>query len=61
MSNDVQIGGLGRLRILGAAATTAGMVMVGRDGEDHENRPELRWQNWPDQLKSIAEVTPAAP
>lgn len=48
MSNNVQIGGLGRLRIVGEAATTAGMVMVGRDGEDHENRPELRWQNWPD-------------
>ncbi len=45
-------GGLDRLRILvDIPAVTPGMVTVGREGEDYEHRPELRWQVWADELE----------
>ena len=55
-----EIGGLDRLRILDEPAVTAGMVVVGRDGEDYERRPELKWQAWPDRLEPMVEGSSAA-
>ncbi len=39
---------------------TAGMIVVGRDGENYENRPELKWQTWPDLLEPMIEGSPVA-
>ena len=50
-----EVGGLDRLRILQETAVTTGMVVVGRDGEDYEHRPELRWQTWPDLLEPMTD------
>jgi hypothetical protein len=51
---------LDHLRILDKPATTTEMVVVGRDGEDYENRPALKWQAWPDRLEPMEEGSPAA-
>lgn len=45
-----EAGGLDRLVILDMPALTAGMVVIARQGEDFQRRPELRWQAWPDDL-----------
>ena len=49
----VEMGRQQRLRVLDEPAVTQGMVVVGHDGEDYENRPELRQQNWPDRLVPV--------
>lgn len=43
-----------KLVLLSAAATTPGMVVAGRVGEDWLRRPELRSQVWPDDLIRVA-------
>lgn len=48
-----EVGGLDRLVRLDTPATTLGMVVVGRDGEAWRERPELRWQTWPDLLEPM--------
>lgn len=46
-----EIGGLSGLVRLDVTALTPGMVVVAKKCEPWEQRPELRWQAWPDQLE----------
>lgn len=49
-----EAGGLDRLVRLDLAAVTPGMVVVARQGEDWQRRPELRFQVWPHDLVAVA-------
>ncbi|RFO94632.1 hypothetical protein DIC66_22530 [Rhodoferax lacus] len=45
-------GGLDDLVRLDVPAVTPGMVVVAKRGEPWQERPELRWQVWPDDLEA---------
>ena len=46
-------GGLDGLVRLDVAAVTAGMVVVAKQNEPWQDKPELRWQVWPEDLESV--------
>lgn len=57
-----EIGGVDRIIIIGPGITP-GMVQVGKVGkvgEDWQNRPESRWQIWPEDLEPCEELRKAA-
>jgi hypothetical protein len=47
-------GGLDGLVRLDTPAVTAGMVVVAKEDEPWRERPELRWQVWPDELEAVS-------
>lgn len=47
-------GGLDNLIRLHIEPETPGMVVVARADEDWQNRPELRWQVWPEDLEEVS-------
>jgi hypothetical protein len=47
-------GGLDGLVRLDVEAVTAGMVVVAKQGEPWLEKPELRWQVWPEYLESVS-------
>lgn len=46
-------GGLDELVILDMPAVTQGMVVVAKVGEPWREKPNLRWQVWPDLLVNV--------
>jgi hypothetical protein len=51
----IEIGRQKWLIALAKPAVTPGMITVSEVGQDYENRPELRQQNWPDRLMPVAD------
>jgi hypothetical protein len=47
-------GGLDGLVRLDVAAVTTGMVVVAKQNEPWQDKPELRWQVWPEDLESFS-------
>jgi hypothetical protein len=47
-------GGLDDLVRLDVAAVTAGMVVVAKQNEPWQDKPELRWQVWPEDLENVS-------
>lgn len=46
-------GGLDGLVRLDTPAVTAGMVVVAKEDEPLRDKPELRWQVWPEDLEAM--------